>query len=181
MKLRRATTAVLALALATLSAAGQERPKSVLVLLTDDQRADTIAALGNDRIRTPNLDRLVEQGFSFTRAYCMGSSGPAVCAPSRAMLLSGRSLFHLDRDVYEASDPEPILPEHLRDLFERIHGATQHVGRAPGLDSGDLKRMRRRNQLQKDLEAAIRKGCLADRNKRYASSAAFLDALLTLG
>ena len=36
-------------------------------------------------------------------------------------------------------------------------------------------------ELVPDLEAAIRKGCLADRNKRYASSAAFLDALLTLG
>lgn len=91
-----------------------ERPLSVLFLLSDDQRADTIAALGNDRIQTPNLDRLVEGGFSFSRAYCMGSSGPAVCAPSRAMLLSGRSLFQLNRDVYEAADEAPILPEHLR-------------------------------------------------------------------
>ena len=98
------------------SAAAQEpdRPLSVLFLLSDDQRADTIGALGNDRIQTPNLDALVEQGFSFDRAYCMGSSGPAVCSPSRAMLLSGRSLFHLDRNVYEASDKAPILPEHLR-------------------------------------------------------------------
>ena len=35
---------------------------NVLILLADDQRADTIAALGNSQIRTPNLDRLAEPG-----------------------------------------------------------------------------------------------------------------------
>jgi len=92
----------------------ERRPTSVLFLLADDQRADTIAALGNEVIRTPNLDRLVQQGFAFRSAYCMGSMEAAVCAPSRAMMLSGKSLFHLDRNVYEASDPDPLLPEQLR-------------------------------------------------------------------
>jgi len=69
---------------------------NVLFLFTDDQRADTIAALGNPHIKTPNLDRLVKSGFAFTNAYCMGGTRPAVCLPSRTMLHSGRSLFHLD-------------------------------------------------------------------------------------
>ncbi|MHC5539491.1 sulfatase-like hydrolase/transferase, partial [Singulisphaera rosea] len=62
-------------------------------------RADTIGALGNAQIKTPNLDRLVREGTSFTRAYCMGSQQGAVCVPSRAMLLTGRSLFHIKEDL----------------------------------------------------------------------------------
>src|SRR5262245_35974668 len=74
--------------------APKKRP-NVLFLFTDDQRADTIRALGNPTVQTPNLDRLAESGFVFRNAYCMGSTVAAVCLPSRTMLLSGRSLFHL--------------------------------------------------------------------------------------
>ena len=66
---------------------------NVLFLFSDDQRWDTIAALGNGQIQTPNLDKLVRSGSTFTRAYCMGSMQGAVCVPSRAMLMTGRSLF----------------------------------------------------------------------------------------
>ncbi|MFN9853263.1 MAG: sulfatase-like hydrolase/transferase, partial [Planctomycetota bacterium] len=38
---------------------------NILLILTDDQRADTIAALGNPVIKTPNLDRLAKRGLSF--------------------------------------------------------------------------------------------------------------------
>jgi arylsulfatase A-like enzyme len=68
---------------------------NILFLLTDDQRADTIHALGNPVIQTPTLDRLARSGLVFRNCYCMGSDMPAVCFPSRSMLLSGRSLFHL--------------------------------------------------------------------------------------
>lgn len=70
-----------------------------VTLFADDQRADTIAALGNPHIRTPNLDRLVQRGVSFNRAYMMGGMQGATCVPSRAMLLSGRSLFHIDEKL----------------------------------------------------------------------------------
>lgn len=73
-------------------AAEGKRP-NVLFLLADDQRADTIAALGNPVIKTPSLDSLVNAGFVFDNAYCLGSSQPAVCLPSRCMLLSGRAYF----------------------------------------------------------------------------------------
>jgi arylsulfatase A-like enzyme/metal-dependent hydrolase (beta-lactamase superfamily II) len=72
---------------------------NILFLLADDQRADTIAALGNTQITTPNLDRLVREGTAFTRAYCMGSHHGAVCIPSRAMILTGRTLFHIKEDM----------------------------------------------------------------------------------
>ena len=61
-----------------------ERP-NILLLLADDMRPDCIAALGNDVIKTPNLDRLVKRGMTFTRATC---SYP-ICVVSRAEMLTG--------------------------------------------------------------------------------------------
>jgi arylsulfatase A-like enzyme len=66
---------------------------NILFLLSDDQRFDTIHALGNREIKTPNLDRLVRAGTSFTRAAIMGGGQGAICMPSRAMLMTGRTLF----------------------------------------------------------------------------------------
>ena len=68
---------------------------NVLFLLADDQRFNTIAALGNPDIHTPNLDRLAARGMAFTHAYIPGGTSGAVCMPSRAMINSGRELFHL--------------------------------------------------------------------------------------
>ena len=70
-------------ALAGLELLGQEpsRP-NILLLVADDQRADTIAAWGNPHIRTPNLDRLVRCGTSFRGNYCSARTA-AVCVPSR--------------------------------------------------------------------------------------------------
>jgi len=75
------------------------RPPSVLVIVADDQRADTIHALGNPHIRTPALDALAARGTSFDRAYCMGSGHGAVCIPSRATMLAGRSLFRREEQL----------------------------------------------------------------------------------
>jgi len=71
-------------------------PPNVVFIFADDQRADTIAALGNPIIKTPNLDRLVKRGVSFSRAYMQGGNQGATCVPSRSMLLSGRSLAQID-------------------------------------------------------------------------------------
>ncbi len=68
---------------------------NVLFVFTDDQRFDTIHALGNAEIQTPTLDGLVARGFSFTNAYCQGGNSGAVCQPSRTELLSGKSFFHM--------------------------------------------------------------------------------------
>ena len=88
---------------------GRARP-NILFLFADDQRADTIGAWGNGAISTPNLDRLNARGFAMHRSYCMGSQHGAVCAPSRTMLLTGRSLHK----VYSQIAKWRILPEFLR-------------------------------------------------------------------
>ena len=69
---------------------------NILFIVTDDQRWDTISALGNKEIITPNLDKLVKRGTSFVRAHIAGGTCGAVCMPSRAMILSGRNPFHLE-------------------------------------------------------------------------------------
>jgi Arylsulfatase A and related enzymes len=71
------------------------RKKNVVVLLADDQRYNTIHALGNDEIITPNFDKLAENGVAFTNAHIMGGTNGAICMPSRATLNTGRQLFHL--------------------------------------------------------------------------------------
>lgn len=96
--------------------AGRARKKrpNILFFFTDDQRFDTIHALGNEHIITPNMDSFVRNGTIFTNAYIMGSMSGAVCMPSRAMLMSGRGLFHLE-GAGKVIPPEHVtLPEVLR-------------------------------------------------------------------
>jgi protein arginine kinase activator len=50
-----------------------------------------------------------------------------------------------------------IFGGHTRELLERIHGSTQHVGRGPGQDQAALERQQRMSELQRELDAAIRK------------------------
>lgn len=68
---------------------------NVLFLFADDQRADALGVNGNKHIQTPHIDQLAKEGSYFTNAYVMGGHHGAICAPSRAMLLSGKSLFNV--------------------------------------------------------------------------------------
>lgn len=81
----------------------QTKPNIVLIY-TDDQAYYTIHALGNKEIETPNLDRLVKRGKSFTNAYNMGAWHGAVCVASRSMIITGRS-------VWKAKEMEESLPQ----------------------------------------------------------------------
>ncbi len=90
-----------------------EQP-NILFILSDDQQHDTIHALGNPDIQTPNIDSLVKSGVAFTNAYIMGGSSPGVCSPSRACLLTGRTLWNIEnQDIwgYEISEKFKTLPE----------------------------------------------------------------------
>lgn len=62
-----------------------ERP-NILWICADQQRYDTIGALGNPHVHTPHLDALVRSSVSFRHAYCQSP----VCSPSRASFLTGR-------------------------------------------------------------------------------------------
>ncbi|MSR31624.1 MAG: DUF4976 domain-containing protein [Gemmataceae bacterium] len=86
------------LALAQDNSPKDARP-NIVFFFADDQRADTIAALGNGQIKTPHLDSLVKEGTSFNRAYIMGGLQGAVCVPSRAQMLSGKGLFRIQEQL----------------------------------------------------------------------------------
>lgn len=86
-----------------------DRP-NILFLFADDQRPDAIGAYGNDIIKTPVLDQLAATGFNFRNAHVMGSVHGAVCQPSRAMLMSGRSLYRVGTQL----DSVITFPEQLQ-------------------------------------------------------------------
>jgi len=103
---------------------------NILFVMTDQQRADTIAALGNASIYTPNLDRLVRRGLSFTQAY----SPCPVCVPARYTIRTGceppttRSFFNgLSKEVDGQGRTMvercgPYLAQRLRSLGYRTFG-----------------------------------------------------------
>jgi len=81
-----AAVSFLSLSLAVMTATAAP---NVLLIVSDDQRPDTIRALGNPAIETPHLDRLVARGTSFSRAY----AGYPICHVSRAQILTGTHAF----------------------------------------------------------------------------------------
>ena len=96
---------------------------NILLLVSDDQRPDTIAALGNDVIQTPNLDRLVNEGSTFTRATCANP----ICTPSRAEILTGCSGFRCG--VMDFGKPiESDIPTMAR-WFSAAGYQTAYVGK----------------------------------------------------
>ncbi len=72
------------------SAPPAERPPNIVVILADDLGINDISTFGGGvaggRVPTPNIDRLARSGAVFTQGY----AGNATCAPSRAMLMTGR-------------------------------------------------------------------------------------------
>jgi arylsulfatase A-like enzyme len=95
------------------------RPKNVLFLWTDQQRPDTIGALGNPLIRTPHLDRLVATGTAFEQAYC----AQPVCSPSRASVLTG-----LYPHTHGVDGNSMKLPHEATTIAERLRPAGYACG-----------------------------------------------------
>lgn len=109
----------------TESVAAEERIRrpNVLLIVADDQRSDTIGALGNVAIRTPTLDRMARAGTNFTRAVC----AYPICVVSRAELLTGCTAFRAMQPYPygNLNDELPLLPEVLQTAGYR----TAYVGK----------------------------------------------------
>jgi arylsulfatase A len=72
-----------------LRAATQDRP-NIVFILADDLGYGDLGCYGQEKFKTPNIDRLAKEGMKFTRHY----AGHNVCAPSRCSLLSGKHPGH---------------------------------------------------------------------------------------
>tara|TARA_B100001057_G_scaffold49577_1_gene44189 strand:+ start:2614 stop:4200 length:1587 start_codon:yes stop_codon:yes gene_type:complete len=105
-------------------------PPNILFILADDQRYDLIHALGNKEIITPNLDELISRGTTFYNTYIMGAMNGAVCAPSRAMIITGRSLFDINPYAGDELDmPDTLLAEALLlNDYTTFHTGKWHNG-----------------------------------------------------
>ena len=91
-----------------------EKP-NILWICTDQQRYNTIGALGNPYVSTPNIDSLVAEGVAFTHAYCQSP----ICTPSRVSFLTGMypSATHVNgngNDYYP--ETYPLITRTLADL-----------------------------------------------------------------
>ena len=93
----------------TITLAQGSKP-NILFLFTDDQRFDSFGALGNPDVKTPHMDRLINGGTLFTQAHIQGSMITATCLPSRAMIMSGKSLFRAPMQL----DAGVLLPQALK-------------------------------------------------------------------
>ncbi len=87
----------------------EDENPNLLFIFTDEQRADTMAAYGNDRIEVPNLNRLASEGIVFERAYVT----QPICTPSRASIMTG--LYPHTTGCIRNNIP---LPENVRTLPE---------------------------------------------------------------
>ena len=117
------------------------RRPNIVWYCTDQQRFDTIAALGNPHVATPTLDALVRQGTALTHAYCQSP----ICTPSRASFMTGMypSRIHNTRNGNESwPDHPPLISKLLADsgydcgLVGKFHLQSSGQRTEPRLDDG---------------------------------------------
>ncbi len=108
----------------SLVAYGTSKP-NILILVADDQRADAMGCAGNGYVHTPNIDQLAQNGVRFTNSYVMGGNQAAICAPSRAMLMSGKSLFNVDEQL---TDTETMPAHFAKSGYETFGTGKWHNG-----------------------------------------------------
>ncbi|MFQ5929097.1 MAG: arylsulfatase [Acidobacteriota bacterium] len=82
------------------------RPPNIIYLLADDLGYGELGCYGQRWIKTPNIDRIADEGILFTQHY----SGNAVCAPSRCCLMTGKHPGH----AYIRSNGNPNNLAHLK-------------------------------------------------------------------
>lgn len=103
-----------------------DRRANLLVLWTDEQRADTLACYGNTVIGMPNLDRLARESTVFRNAYCTSP----VCTPSRGSVLTGRWPHHhgaIMNNIPLRTDC-PTLPELCDPEYATAYIGKWHLG-----------------------------------------------------
>ena len=123
---------------------GDPDPPNIIILLADDLGWGDLACYGNPIIRTPNLDRLANSGIQFTQFH----SAAAICSPSRASLLTGKSpyrigFYDLQNENIYLRDEEITIPELLKEkryetfLAGKWHLSSFEAGMTPDIQGFD--------------------------------------------
>lgn len=110
------------------SAVADKRPNILFILVDDQSPFDLKLYNPKSTLETPNLDKLAAQGVVFDGAYHMGSSSGAVCTPSRHMIMSGRTVWHLPVSPWAARTSPPQLEQQtIPAVFNRAGYATMRT------------------------------------------------------
>nr|WP_168567164.1 sulfatase-like hydrolase/transferase [Crateriforma spongiae] len=94
---------------------GAKRPNFLFIIVDDQSPFDLKVYNPESTLQTPNIDRLVSEGMTFDTAYHMGSWSGAVCTPSRHMVMSGRTVWHLPQKAKRGRKPLTTAPKDLAD------------------------------------------------------------------
>ncbi len=90
-----------------------ERPNILFIIADDQSPFDLRVYDPSSPLETPVLDRLAAGGMTLDGAYHMGSWSGAVCTPSRHMVMSGRTVWHLPKNGIRDAGPNPLCPADL--------------------------------------------------------------------
>ncbi|RJE73975.1 sulfatase-like hydrolase/transferase [Reichenbachiella sp. MSK19-1] len=98
-----------------------KRPNFLFVLVDDQSPFDLKQYDPNSILETPTIDRLASGGMVIESARHMGSMNGAVCTPSRHMIMTGRTLWHLppSAEFQKQTDPHPLDTMSLPAIFNR--------------------------------------------------------------
>ncbi|KJD37273.1 sulfatase [Tamlana sedimentorum] len=99
----------------------KKRPNFLFVLVDDQSPFDLQTYNPSSILETPTISKLAEEGIVFEEARHMGSMNGAVCTPSRHMIMSGRTLWHLppSAEFQKQTDPHEIDEQTIGAIFNR--------------------------------------------------------------
>lgn len=108
----------------------QQQP-NIILIVADDMRGSTVEFLGKENVRTPVLNELSEESTIFTNACIMGGTSGAVSMPSRAMLMTGKYLYKLERMGATIPEEHVMIGEVLQNAgYETFHTGKWHNGKS---------------------------------------------------
>jgi arylsulfatase A-like enzyme len=127
---------------------------NVVVIISDDHRADGLGYFGHPDLQTPHLDTLARRGAVFRHAYVQAADRSAVCAPARTGIHSGKTLYHWSQREPASRDPARFS---LGRAFREAGYATLRSGKGVNVPSplcAEFERNVEQSSLPLDVHVA---------------------------